>query len=133
MKKRFHVIFQKAHDIKWWMRGLDREISHVWLLEESNLGGFTCLLRTENLHNLLETSAHLFEFSDYKKLMDAQCVSYKSVTIDLDVDYLKPFNLFNILSCVSVTRKIMGINKPLIITPKQLYKHLLKIGAKENL
>jgi hypothetical protein len=129
--KRFHVIFQKADDIKWWMKGLEREMSHVWVMEETLMGGYACLIRVENLHNMIDTSAHMYEFKDFKELMDLQDIPYKGLTINLDVDPLIPFSPFNILSCVSVTRKMMGINKPLIVTPKQLYRHLLNIGAKE--
>jgi len=45
----------------------------------------------------------------------------------------QPKNFFQLihLNCVSIIKKSLGINKPFIITPKQLCKYLIGIGYKE--
>lgn len=38
-------------------------------------------------------------------------------------------NFPNVYSCVEVVKRTLGIDKPFIITPKQLYKHLTEVDC----
>ena len=63
-------------------------------------------------------------FATIEGVLDLMVGNYKLVTVDMDVNPLKYHNPFGLMNCVSLTKKVLGLNKPWIITPYQLYKYL---------
>jgi len=121
MKKRYYVFFTDSV-APWYLRGLKENSSHVFVLEHTLLDGYDLFLRTENLRGVIETSAHFMSLEEVLKRLTIS--EYKMLKVDVDIDIKKYYMPFEPLTCVSLTKKLLGINKPLIFTPYQLYRHL---------
>ena len=120
MHKRFYVFFCRGV-MPWYLKLLDSDISHCFTLEHQLLGGYDHLIRVENLTNVVEVTTY---FAPLKEVMMLFPHDMKMLTIDVEVDPLIPHNPLGIIECVSLTKKLLGINQPFILTPLQLYKFL---------
>lgn len=127
MKKTAYVFFKEADHKFWYLRLLDRKLTHCFTYEHQLLGGYDCFLKVENLYNCFDTQ---ILFGTKKDLLSHH-IGVRCIQITLDVDPLKTTHDFMPINCVSLTKKQIGINKPFIITPKQLLNHLLSIGGQE--
>ena len=123
MRKRFYVCFCKGI-MPWYLNLLDPDISHVFTIEHQLLGGYDHLIRIENLTNTVEVITYFASLEEVKKLLPHDI---KILTIDTEVDPLVPHNPLGMLNCVSLTKKLLGINRPCIFTPRQLYNYLKEL------
>ena len=127
MRKTVYIFFKDADMKTWYLNTLTKGFSHCFSYEHQLLGGYDCFLKIENLYNCLDTQIMFGSKEDLLLRFD----HVRTVEITLDIDPLRrTFDLLPI-NCVSVIKKQLGLNKPFIITPKQLYDHLIRIGGKE--
>lgn len=127
MKKTVYVIFTDSSIDRWPVSDLTRGFSHCYAYEQQLLGGFDCFIRIENLLNIIETQI----FFGSKKDLLMQFPTLTVVEIKLEVNPNKRIFDFFPINCVSLIKKQLGLNKPFVITPKQLFNHLIRIGGKE--
>ena len=127
MIKTVYVFFGEADHKSWYLRLLPPKLTHCFSYEHQLLGGFDCFIRIENLYNTVETDIY---FSTLKILLD-RFPHHKIIQITLEVNPLNKTFDFMPINCVSLIKKQLGINKPFIITPKQLLNHLITLGGKE--
>ncbi len=127
MIKTIYVFFCEATHRSWWTRFMHKDFTHCFSYEHQLLGGYDCFLRVENLYNCLDTQIFFGLKPDLLNLFP----HYKIVEIKLEVNPLNKTYEFLPINCVSMVKKQLGLNKPFIITPKQLYDHLITIGGKE--
>ena len=93
-------------------------------MEEREVYGMKYLLRTEALLNVLETDVSFVTIDQVDPLLRIMHTDIKCIKIKCDPDPTKKFSIFHHLNCVSVVKKVLGINRPLTVTPKQLYRYL---------
>ncbi len=137
--RRFYVFFQEGSNLtkaRFLKLFLSREFSHCWILEEfpSSLeDGTNWFMRVESLVNIVDMGVLVMELKDILAHLDKVLGGcFRCLVIDKQVNPLYSFNSIVIsLNCVSLTKKILGINKPFLLTPRGLYKYLLKKGALE--
>ena len=110
----------------WYLKKLKKDMSHCFLLEHQLLGGYDHIIQIENLTNIVEVTTYLAPLQDVLSLIDTTR-HYKLISVDMDVDPLKHHNPLGLLYCVSLVKKLLGINKPWIFTPYQLYKYLKEL------
>lgn len=125
MIRTFYVFFRPSGPVPFWLRWMDKKISHCYTVEKQSIGGYDIFLKTEHLLNIIESQAALGAFESIRE------PGHRVIMIDVDVDPKK--NMWHLLplDCVSITKKLMGINRPLVFTPKKLFRYLLSIGGKE--
>lgn len=126
MIKTVYIFFGEADHKVWYLKKLAKGFTHCFSYEHQLLGGYDCFLRIENLYYTLGTDIC---FSTKKHLLD-RFPHFKIIQITLEVNPLKKTFDFMPINCVSLVKKQLGLNKPFIITPYQLYNHLIKIGGK---
>lgn len=66
---------------------------------------------------------HLDEDFDIPAFVESRGDTIVPAKIDRSA---KKVSLISLLTCVSATKRILGIHNPFILTPKQLHKHLTK-------
>ena len=123
MKKRFYVFFCEA-DLPWYLKSLKKNFKHCFVLEHQTIGGYDLFLKIEQLTNIVEVTPFMRTLQEILDVVPTT-TKYELIKINIDVDRNKPYTPFSLMSCVSLTKKLLGISKPLIITPHQLYKYLL--------
>jgi len=130
MKRTFYCLFTEAVQLPWYFSKLDTQLSHCFTVEHQVIGEYDCFMALEHLTNFIDTRTYLIPIDDIieRYRMDKD---YRIIKISLDVDPLKRMNPFMHLNCASLVKKSLGINRPTVFTPKQLYKHLLSIGGEE--
>jgi hypothetical protein len=106
-----YVVFE-GDDGHWWSRFLHSKIKHCYVVVPS----IDCCI----VHSRTTEKFDLFNESDINVIIDPNSiiVGYKQ----------KPSSrsLFMLNTCVGHTKQLLGINKPFIWTPYQLYKYLRK-------
>jgi len=127
MKRTFYIFFNEADYLPPYMRILDHRFQHCFSYEHQLLGGFDSFVKVENLFNTVESQIFFGTKEDLLNLLPG----IRCIEITLDVDPKKKTWDFMPINCVSLIKKQLGISKLFIITPKQLYTHLLAIGGKE--
>ena len=110
MYSKIYVAFTKD-DNHWWSRFLHKDIQHCLILKPL---GYTYYLVSQKTTDKFD----LFTVSDKNDILDKPyrlvcCIQKKS-----------PRGLFMLNTCVGHTKQALGINKPFIFTPYQLYKYL---------
>ena len=126
MIKTVYVFFEEASIRLFFMKYLANGFSHCFTYEHQLLDKYDVFVKIESLFYCFDTD--IFFGSVDELLLD---LPKKRIKITLNVDPEKRTLDFMPTTCVSVVKKQLGINKPFIITPKQLYSHLIKIGGKE--
>ena len=127
MRKTVYVFFGEAIHKKWWTRLLNKNFTHCFSYEHHLLGGYDCFLKIENLYHCFDTKIFFGKKQNLLKLFP----QHKIVTITVEVNPVNKTYEFLPLNCVNLIKKQLGLNKPFIIKPEQLYNHLLTIGGKE--
>ena len=131
-KREFYIFFFNIKEFRWWKLFLSKEINHCAVVEVKRYDDINVYLRIENLNNLIYSEFYFGDVGDkvFKKTIESdelkKCLYYKT-TLNPE----KRFVSFFRFQCVTFTKKILNINKYFIFTPNQLYKYLLKYGAKE--
>lgn len=121
----FYVYFKDDSSELWWQRFIK---GHCWVMEEREVYGMKYLIRTESLVNIIETDVSFVTIDQVDPLIRELHNNVRCIKIKCNPDPLKHFSLFHHLNCVSTVKKVLGINKPLIVTPNQFYKYLLTKG-----
>ena len=129
MYKTFYVFFTSAVQLPWYLKGIEKSMSHCFTIEHQELGGYDCFMALEHLTNYIDTGVYLVPIEDVIDRL-RMTKPYKIIKINIEVNPFKSMNIMP-LDCASLVKKSLGINRPLVFTPKQLYKHLLSIGGKE--
>lgn len=127
MKKEFYVIFEEADHWFPLYAGLDPDYSHVYTYEHQLLDGYDIFLKNENTFNAVDNMV----FFGNSTLFEEAIAGKRYVKITVDVAYKKHYFDLMLLNCVTLSKKQLGINKPWILTPKQLYRQLIRMGGKE--
>ena len=109
MSSKIYVVFNKD-DNHWWTRFLHKEIQHCFVLKPL---GYNYVVSQKTTSKF-----DLFTVSDKNDILDKpyrlmSCIQKKS-----------PRGLLMLNTCVGHTKQMLGINKPFILTPYQLYKYL---------
>lgn len=127
MKKKVYIFFRESDHRPWYFRFLDRKFTHCFTYEHQLLGGYDSFIKMENLYNTIDSQIYFGSGDQLLELFE-DC---KCLLITVDVDPLKPMCRIQPITCVTLIKKQLGIDKPFIITPKQLYNHLITKGGTE--
>lgn len=126
MIKTVYIFFGDADYKAWYLTDLTKGFSHCFSYEHQLLGGYDCFVKIENLYHCFDTDVFFGLKEDLLRKFSQNTV----VKITLDVDPMKRTFDFMPINCVSLIKKQLGLSKPFIITPKQLYTHLITIGER---
>lgn len=119
----YYIVFDKALGLKrrWW---LHREFQHVHLLRDNR---DFCLM--------INSMAHVMAVKEYpntlEDILQQEILQNPTAILQRIIHYgacYKPSNI-EILTCVSVAKRVLGIRNRWVLTPRQLYKELLRSGA----
>lgn len=127
MKKAVYVVFGEADYRPWYLRGLEQGFSHCYTYEHQLLGGYDCFVKVECLLNTL--NSEIFFGTSSQLLEMYKATNIIQITVEVNPT-AKTLDLLPV-NCVSMVKKQLGVNKPFILTPKQLYAHLVRRGGKE--
>ena len=123
----FFVIFQPVNtNLPFWLKWLNKDIGHCLLLIPYTIGNKVYFIRSEIC---------LYEI--VTKIIPADALAgglgknEKSIKIWIKSGKQVKYSI-SLLDCVSFVKKQLGIYKPFVFTPRQLYKYLLKIGGEEH-
>jgi hypothetical protein len=109
------VYFTYADRRYWWTRFLKTGFSHVFIKIPLIDGS---IIIDPNFNNLQIT--YLENGQKISKNLQKPAILVKYYTnVNLNGYQFRPLN------CVEIVKKIIGVNKPLIFTPYQLYRYLL--------
>lgn len=125
--KTFYVYFTDGEIVEWWQHIIP---GHCWIMEERELYGMKYLIRTESLLHVFETDVSFVTIDQIDPLLRKLHNNVKCIKIKCKPDPLKKFSIFHHFNCVATVKKVLGINKPFMVTPKQLYRYLLTKGEK---
>lgn len=115
------IVFDKCYSKHWWKHLLHPAFQHVFLMR--SIGDETLIVNS--LSHITAISHSTASIEDY--LASAQdCTAILMLTVHYGSHYkVAPMD---ILTCVSVAKRILGIRSHLI-TPYALYKELIRAGA----
>lgn len=118
-QKRAYVVFTDKTTIP--MLGvLTRGFRHCFVLLHNGLYWTRVEPMANRMH--IDVFTHLDPAYDLPDALRTQ----GHAVIEAKINYTEDGSLFTVLSCVSVVKRIIGLHKPLIQTPFQLYQHLSK-------
>ena len=120
----YYVVFDQALGIrKWWHILLHPKFRHVFLMRDNSEGSL-----------VINSMAHVIAIKQYPNsitnLVQQELAQFPTAILQYTVHYGSHYkeNYIELLTCVSVVKRILGIRSHLI-TPKSLYHELLKAGA----
>ncbi len=106
----------------WWRRFLKKGFRHCYVIFELDNG--KCL-EINPMSNRMLVVVHGFNYLSYLKN------EQKAIIIECVLQPLKPFAApLSFLTCVGITKRILGFYSRKIITPYQLFKKLKSVGKK---
>ena len=115
--REYYVVFGKAKiKMPWW---IDRDFQHCYVVRKEYDRIWTVI---EDTYNHL--CVHPFLVEDYPELRDLVGYDAKVIRTNRVIKDVKR-GMFCVFSCVEVCKAVLGIDKPGILTPKQLYRYLL--------
>lgn len=124
--KVFYVFFKKSASTSWYFKYiLDPDISHCLTLEEHVVNGYTFYQKVESLYNYAETEV-LFE--PLKDIISRLEFKYKVIKVNISINPYKISSKLVHMNCVGLTKRLLGVDKTFILTPKQLYTYLIGKG-----
>ena len=116
------VLFRRNPDTNFKL--LDKDFSHVSCFIYDAVT-WTCIDATHNRLAIKTYPAHTFKAEQLLEIDDVTHVLVQDVDESRHRSNFK-FRLFNLFSCVTLAKYVCAVESSLIITPKQLYKHLIK-------
>lgn len=125
------VFFCPAMGVPWWSRLCDRQFTHCFIITEQESYGVKLYIRLEGLTRILLNDVSFVPIESTIAYLRGKFDSIRILMGEFDGEQPDGFNQLVHLNCVSIVKKRLGINKPLVITPKQLYRHLKAAGYKE--
>ena len=128
--KTFYVYFQEDQGDLWWQKLIK---GHCWIMEECEAYGMKYLIRTESLVNIFQTDVSFVTIDQVDPYFRQIHKNVRCIKIQRNPDPLQHFSLFHHLNCVSTVKKVLGLNKPFMVTPKQLYRYLVTQGEEYGL
>ena len=105
-----YVVFERVKH-RWWNYFLSRDINHCYIVEPY-ADKFIALNKTTH-------SLEVFLIDDFSVIL-SECKVIKAHKVKAKQ------SLLNLNTCVTLTKNYLGVKKPFIFTPYQLYKHLRK-------
>lgn len=120
-----YVVFAKSTTAKWYFKHVfDSTISHCFVIEEQPIGDTIVHVKTEHLFSHVDISLLFMTIEDIMKLLKDE-INYSIIKVETSIKTANSLFLFPAIDCVALTKRLLGINKPLLFTPKQLYIYLL--------
>ena len=113
------TLFQKL--FRWFLNHFKKNFSHVVICKRAEISGniifFNCC--SDN-----------FDVKEISKIDFFNFITKKEVTTVVSEVKTGPIKAKGLITCVSTAKHFLGIDKPFIITPYQLYKYLEKQNGK---
>lgn len=120
----WYVVFNPSHGRFWWSNLVNSKFQHVSMWREVEGG---CIHINPLSHTIMvQFYAGSLEWF-IKQELEQHCTALLSQTVHYGMLY-QPSPV-EIMSCVSVAKRLLGIRKR-IYTPYGIYKEMLKMGAK---
>lgn len=115
--REYYVVFGKAKiKMPWW---IDKDFQHCYVVRKEYDRIWTVI---EDTYNHLQVHPYLVE--DYPNLRDLIGNEPTVVRTTRKIQDVQR-GMFCIFNCVEVCKAVLGINKPTLFTPKQLYRYLV--------
>ena len=117
----YYIVFTESDLKHWIMKWLHPGIQHVYAIKKSIGGHFWIVINPLNSY----TDVNLYSVDEYPH---ARCiVGDEAVLLPVKsfVDLQKPRYTLCVFNCVEVVKSLLGIRKPWVFTPFQLYKYLV--------
>ena len=117
-KRKYYIVFKSSSSPRWFMRYVDKYMGHVIVLRVSD-DGESWLYTEATGGNIILDKFPICKLRD---------IYEDCVIIDCWSKYIeKPTIKIWHLNCVEQAKLILGIQKWWVITPRQLYNHIIKI------
>ena len=121
----WYCVFDKAYGLKkWWQRFLHKDFQHVHLIRDNR---DYCLM--------VNSMQHVMAVREYPNTLEdilAQEIEQSpSAILMMTVHYGSHYKHMPLepLTCVTVAKRLLGINARAVQTPRSLYCEMLKAGA----
>lgn len=115
------TLFQKL--FRWFLNHFHKNFSHVALFKQSRFPGNVIEINCCS-DNLIVRE---LDFMDFFNLISRADVTALNVEVKDG-----PIKAKGFITCVTTAKHFLGIDKPGIITPYQLYRYLQKTGEEES-
>ena len=123
---KFYVIFSECETLHWYSWFLDSKYRHAWAAKAVYLSnGTEFLIAFENLFGYISLNIAYMKPGDISKICpETTCIVEYQANVDVNKRSIpQP------ITCVTVLKKLLGIHKLLIQTPKQFRTYLLRNGG----
>lgn len=126
MQRTYYVAFQKSSHQRPWHIFTRGGYEHIFLLYPQDSG--TIKINPLSMQLLSEyipcpPEQLMPQITESPKIMDV-------VKIVLPLSSNLSYNIRGLINCVTIVKFVLGITKWFILTPRQLHRHLLKIGGR---
>jgi len=124
--QKFYVIFSECETPRWYSWFLDSKYRHAWAAKAVYLSdGTELLIAFENLFGYISLDLTYVRPGDISELCPGTtCIVEYQAYVDVNKrSFPQP------ITCITVLKKLLGIHKLLIQTPKQLKEYLLRQGG----
>lgn len=118
----WNVVFLKTNKPHWLLNWLG-DISHCYAYAKSPGGSYYIVINS-SWSNLTVTMLMAEDFPDMKAYTGDNSVIISYTRKAEEKKYNIQYSFFGIFTCVSVCKRLLGIHKRWIITPKQLMRYL---------
>ena len=129
----YYIVFGKEDAFAgWWCFFTAKKWRHVaifWGVCSEFKGGY--VQHVEYVRGQIKVDVYPFSVVDWvQRLQDTERVN---TIIEYRVDKIEPFhyNLRGLMTCVSISKSIIGVKAFFVWTPKQLVRKLLSLGGRE--
>lgn len=134
---RAYVVFQESSGPFWWTRFLHPGFGHCFVMYECRVAGPSLLAPPSTFlvdYTFGDLSLEIVSQPVLELVGLFSCIPKTASVLEVQVGDLRrqDYNLGNILlTCVGVSKAVLGIKSSWIQTPRQLHRHLLNSGGTE--
>ena len=121
----FYIVFENIKNTFWWQFILDKEINHCYAITPVDDNSSIVLQQT--LTSGIEITAFKINISDLALNIIKHNKKVIRMIATQDVNTKLRLRLFR--NCVGLCKDLIGLNKPFMVTAKQLYGYLKTRGA----
>ncbi len=123
----FYIVFENTKNTSWWQFILDKEINHCYAITPVDDNNSIALQHTLGG---IEIAAFKTNISDLALNIIKHNKKVIRMIATQDINTKLRLSLFR--NCVGLCKDLIGLNKPFMVTPKQLYRYLKTRGDYEE-
>ncbi len=120
----FYIVFENTKNTPWWQLFLDKEINHCYAI--TPVDDNNSIMLTQTLASGIEITAFRTNISDLALNIIEHNKKVIRMIATQNINTKLRLRLFR--DCVGLCKDLIGLDKPFMVTPKQLYRYLKTRG-----